>query len=126
MGIFSGVMGPQQMGFNPLTGIRSFLTRLPGMRCGGFASTCFNPLTGIRSFLTRLPGMRCGGFASTCFNPLTGIRSFLTYWRVDHADNKAQGFNPLTGIRSFLTKQSGPSARAQSPFQSPHGDSFLF
>ena len=38
------------IGFNPLTGIRSFLTELDSHI--GAESQGFNPLTGIRSFLT--------------------------------------------------------------------------
>ena len=38
---------------------------------------CFNPLTGIRSFLTK-PDRRGLAADPHGFNPLTGIRSFLT------------------------------------------------
>ena len=139
-------------GFNPLTGIRSFLT--PSTRHGprrgsqwfqsphgdSFLSDQrvevnrtlqhtmerFNPLTGIRSFLTEQHGVTIGHQKPIRFNPLTGIRSFLTAWHVGLRNDHRYRFNPLTGIRSFLT-MSGIrwTARAVATFQSPHGDSFL-
>ena len=39
----------------------------------------FNPLTGIRSFLTEGFGRSIDWTEPEGFNPLTGIRSFLTF-----------------------------------------------
>ncbi|GEM_PF-2280102 len=87
---------------------------------------CFNPLTGIRSFLTILVSglTTC---TSLCFNPLTGIRSFLTILVSGLTTCTSLCFNPLTGIRSFLTiLYEGIIYRLHNlEFQSPHGDSFF-
>ena len=47
-------MHPQD--FNPLTGIRSFLTFQENIMHLTHMRICFNPLTGIRSFLTKSNG----------------------------------------------------------------------
>ena len=39
---------------------------------------CFNPLAGIRCFLTLSPHEATGRGYFECFNPLAGIRCFLT------------------------------------------------
>ena len=85
----------------------------------------FNPLTGIRSFLTRTQAERTGEVEGG-FNPLTGIRSFLTRSATPCPSHPSSGFNPLTGIRSFLTVDpSGHYINKEGTFQSPHGDSFF-
>ena len=111
----------------------------------------FNPLTGIRSILTRrvieLMEYHSGEFQSphgdsfysdflhdairkqrvvARFNPLTGIRSFLTVSACPERANLFDSFNPLTGIRSFLTSNAASAIRwARGKFQSPYGDSFF-
>ena len=90
------------MRFNPLTGIRCFLTQMLKAKTVD-EELGFNPLTGIRCFLT--PGRRSGiGYWTDArFNPLTGIRCFLTYQTMLDNGHTIEGFNPLTGIRCFLT-----------------------
>ena len=62
----------------------------------------FNPLAGIRCFLTN-HGERAERHDIECFNPLAGIRCFLTYHRCRRSLPRFQRFNPLAGIRCFLT-----------------------
>ena len=42
----------QPLGFNPLAGIRCFLTEAISVSQSRFERDCFNPLAGIRCFLT--------------------------------------------------------------------------
>ena len=66
---------------------------------------CFNPLTRIRSLLTRLCGMFLQKSWTLRFNPLTRIRSLLTQPPEPDPDAERMRFNPLTRIRSLLTDQ---------------------
>ena len=72
-----------QEGFNPLAGIRCFLTMYnkPGDR---ELVMSFNPLAGIRCFLTCCPDSFLDSFVY-CFNPLAGIRCFLTQYYLGRA-----------------------------------------
>ena len=106
----------------------------------------FNPLTGISSILTRPPAAICRGH-DVCFNPLTGISSILTYLHYSSARPASRGFqspdgdfvysdetadplvllgpfcfNPLTGISSILTGSWPVIHSAICKFQSPDGD----
>ena len=63
----------------------------------------FNPLTGIRCFLTRLGRYQIPEAWPVCFNPLAGIRCFLTDILVEVYGLDVKSFNPLAGIRCFLT-----------------------
>ena len=65
------------LGFNPLAGIRCFLTFEQRLR-ENWADNSFNPLAGIRCFLTVTVVMRLASSAGHGFNPLAGIRCFLT------------------------------------------------
>ena len=66
---------------------------------------CFNPLAGIRCFLTS-PTMPKADSNDTSFNPLAGIRCFLTDMiLVREKVLFVMGFNPLAGIRCFLTNE---------------------
>ena len=79
----------QRMRFNPLAGIRCFLTPVKG--AGDVAvkrGPSFNPLAGIRCFLTSAH-QRSGNGGRVCFNPLAGIRCFLTMLDGEYADEVA-------------------------------------
>ena len=92
------------IGFNPLAGIRCFLTISSRERTALELASSFNPLAGIRCFLTVKRGpsplidLRLEGF-----NPLAGIRCFLTRSCVHRGFVWQSCFNPLAGIRCFLT-----------------------
>ena len=113
------------MSFNPLTRIRSLLTKPSGSRLKIWPKG-FNPLTRIRSLLTNRrnnerekSGLQFQSPHEDSFSPdrFNGIR-FADSWRVC--------FNPLTRIRSLLTSRlpSGSQTLPLASFQSPHEDSF--
>ena len=117
-----------QMGFNPLTGIRSFLTQA---RQRGNTLPCnlrFNPLTGIRSFLTNNVWM-FGDELTPEFQSPHGDSFFsdaailaLIVWLVRNEFR----FNPLTGIRSFLTQRNSRQPQRNSRVSIPSRGFVLF
>jgi len=87
----------------------------------------FNPLTGIRSFLTEYAPEAMEGDQWLSFNPLTGIRSFLTSESHKSRPRPLLAFQSPHGD-SFLSDALQTDRRRQrrsAKFQSPHGDSFL-
>ena len=83
----------------------------------------FNTLTGIRSFLT-LTTLTTIWTPRLCFNTLTGIRSFLTEVECRH-QAKAYVFQYPHGD-SFFSDVLRLRIHAKiSRFQYPHGDSFF-
>ena len=119
--------------FNPLAGIRCFLTRIHGIH-GCKAMYLFQSPSGDSLFSDRRDGYVESAEFDQRFNPLAGIRCFLTELHARVAENKAWGFqspsgdslfsdhslgyhgpatrdpcfNPLAGIRCFLTIFSPP------------------
>ena len=66
-------------GFNPLAGIRCFLTPSRRQLPAASRTIGFNPLAGIRCFLTlHAPHLSAPLDWPASFNPLAGIRCFLT------------------------------------------------
>ena len=92
------------LSFNPLAGIRCFLTCALFPHQPTTRHECFNPLAGIRCFLTRNDHMiTLAEVKRISFNPLAGIRCFLTVLTVECLQSVSKSFNPLAGIRCFLT-----------------------
>ena len=92
----------------------------------------FNPLTGIRSFLTQPPEASILIYsADGGFNPLTGIRSFLTaeHELCDQLAGTIIAFQSPHGDSFFsdmtCQKNTFTDTREGTAFQSPHGDSFF-
>ena len=72
----------------------------------------FNPLAGIRCFLTKYEAREAEYAAERKgFNPLAGIRCFLTQLTVTEKAEMKLCFNPLAGIRCFLTSESAQFIR---------------
>ena len=99
--------------FNPLAGIRCFLTRRPargGWR-GAYSTTSFNPLAGIRCFLTVCNKTRAGKtWKVQMFQSPSGDSLFSDVpFALLFDDTPHTGFNPLAGIRCFLTHDRGVS-----------------
>ena len=113
-------------GFNPLAGIRCFLTQQRFEKPCLLQDFRFNPLAGIRCFLTNSLAL-ADRTAAMSFNPLAGIRCFLTHPKNSSHDQPGRdGFNPLAGIRCFLTRgQFEVNAEWLFAFQSPSGDSLF-
>ena len=89
-------------------------------------SPSFNPLAGIRCFLTPYGSLFTIATTTTRFNPLAGIRCFLTTLRTMLTRCKVVGFNPLAGIRCFLTVLvDSMTSYHLTEFQSPSGDSLF-
>ena len=138
-------------GFNPLAGIRCFLTnslhREDLRRAQSFQSPCgdslfsdvshlakqcqlqmrFNPLAGIRCFLTETGEKNENKFVSTFQSPCGDSLFSDANPQSGCVVTASAGFNPLAGIRCFLTDvQGGFLAMPEvMSFQSPCGDSLF-
>ena len=112
-------------GFNPLAGIRCFLTPLNICFLQHLQVIGFNPLAGIRCFLTAYDILSLISRYLVGFNPLAGIRCFLTNTGSKIENDLLKSFNPLAGIRCFLTAILCNTPCCIAGFQSPSGDSLF-
>ena len=100
-------------GFNPLAGIRCFLT------CGAWETDeeylqRFNPLAGIRCFLTLRVGEIDIDIDYECFNPLAGIRCFLTVCYLS-IDAVVLAFQSPSGDSLFSDRRALGASRTPDP-----------
>ena len=91
--------------FNPLTGIRCFLTWWQIQTDSNLKHPPrFQSPHGDSLFSDLHPKTNWHSKGGRGFNPLMGIRCFLTWSTQRVASIRHRlGFNPLTGIRCFLT-----------------------
>ena len=86
----------------------------------------FNPLAGIRCFLTQLQVDETGYFSVDSFNPLAGIRCFLTGRGWAAKGGLAETFQSPSGDSLFSDRVcTGAGFRSCNQFQSPSGDSLF-
>ena len=88
--------------FNPLAGIRCFLTATVDDGKIGQMPIRFNPLAGIRCFLTEWTSML--NEPPKAFQSPSGDSLFSDNETKNDAHKRCARFNPLAGIRCFLTK----------------------
>ena len=92
--------------FNPLAGIRCFLTSCGWLSKNSREPKRFNPLAGIRCFLTSIG--KWISASGAVFQSPSGDSLFSDVYRFGTVPAARPSFNPLAGIRCFLTGPLAP------------------